>query len=199
MDDLTPVRLRDGTLAVIVPLLPANREALEQEYERLSPETRFGRFLTAMPRLSEQMLEHLVDEVDQRDHVALILLVIAEDGTEVPAGLARIIRYHDDPTAADLAVTVVDEWQGRGVATALLEALMPRRPAGVRRIVTEVSATNAASQAMLRRLGEVEVRPDGPGVLDVVVELPDDAGEPPDLTAGSPGSSRRPARPGGPW
>ena len=170
MDEPVPVRLRDGTRAVIVPLLPANRDALRQEYEHLSLETRFDRFLAAVPHLTDTMLDHLVDDVDNLDHVALVLLVLAEDGTEVPAGLARIIRYPDDPAAADLAVTVVDEWQGRGVATALLQVLMRERPRGVERIVTEVSATNEPSLAMLRRIGTVQVSRAEAGALHVVVD-----------------------------
>lgn len=171
MDDLTPVHLRDGTEAFVVPLLPANREALRQEYAHLSAETRFDRFLSGVPELTDTMLDHLVDEVDGTDHVALVLLVLTEDGTELPLGLARIIRYPDDPTAADVAVTVVDEWQGRGVATALLEVLMQRRPKGVERLVTVISSRNAASLAMLRSLGDVEVGEVASGTERVVVEL----------------------------
>ncbi|KRF37618.1 GNAT family N-acetyltransferase [Nocardioides sp. Soil805] len=173
MDDLTPVRLRDGTDAFVVPLLAANREALRDEYEQLSLETRFSRFLAAVPTLSDAMLDHLVDDVDGVDHVALVALVISRDGTEVPIGLARIIRYADDPEAADLGVTVVDEWQGRGVATALLEVLMRDRPAGIDRIRTVTRADNPASLAMLQALGDVETEAAGPGVLSVVVHLDD--------------------------
>ena len=161
MGDLTPVHLRDGTTAYVVPLLPANREALHEEFERLSAETRFDRFLTQVPELSETMLDQLVDDVDGVDHVALVLLVLTDDGTELPLGLARIIRYPDDPTAADVAVTVVDAWHGRGVATALLGVLLQHRPPGVERLVTVVSADNEASLAMLRRLGEAEIGPAG--------------------------------------
>jgi RimJ/RimL family protein N-acetyltransferase len=171
MDDLTPVRLRDGTEAFVVPLVRANREALRREYEHLSAETRFDRFLAAVPELTETMLDHLVDEVDEVDHVALVLLVLTPDGTELPLGLARIIRYPHDPTAADVAVTVVDDWHGRGVATALLQVLMRHRPQGVERIKTVVSAGNVASLAMLRRLGEAEVGEPEAGVQRVVVEL----------------------------
>lgn len=171
MDDLTPVRLRDGTDAFVVPLVSANREALRDEYEHLSLDTRFSRFLAAVPTLTDSMLDHLVDDVDGVDHVALVALVTGEDGTEVPIGLARIIRYSDDPEAADVGVTVVDEWQGRGVATALLGVLVRQRPAGVRRIRTVMRARNPASLAMLRALGDVRVTRPGPGVLSVVVEL----------------------------
>ena len=105
------------------------------------------------------MLDHLVDEVDGVDHVALVLVVIGDDHKGVPVGLARMIRYADDPTAADVAVTVVDEWQGRGVATALLAELVRERPEGVTHIVTTVAADNAASLAMLARLGTVASTP----------------------------------------
>ncbi|WP_457206273.1 GNAT family N-acetyltransferase [Nocardioides sp. P5_C9_2] len=171
MDDLTPVRFRDGTDGFVVPLVAANREALRQEYEHLSLRTRSGRFLAAVPTLTQTMLDHLVDDVDGVDHVALVAMITAEDGTEVPVGLARIIRYADDASAADLGVTVVDEWQGRGVATALLEILMTQRPDGVERIRTVTRADNLASLAMLRALGDVEVDLAGPGVLAVVVHL----------------------------
>lgn len=181
MDDLTPVHLRDGTEAFVVPLLAANREALREEYERLSAETRFDRFLSAVPKLTDTMLDNLVDEVDGVDHVALVLLILTPDGTELPLGLARIIRYPDDPTIADVAVTVVDEWHGRGVATALLEVLMRYRPPGVERIATVISASNRASLAMLRRLGEVEVSQAESGAQVVVVDLMGSAdGTPPE-------------------
>ena len=65
---------------------------------------------------------------------------------------------------------MVDDWQGRGVATALLSVLVQRRPPGVERIVTVVKADNRASIAMLRRLGEVEVADSEAGVARVVVE-----------------------------
>jgi RimJ/RimL family protein N-acetyltransferase len=191
MDDLTPVRLRDGTAALVVPLLPANREALREEYERLSPDTRFSRFLAAVPELTDSMLDLLVDDVDGDDHVALVLLVLTDGGTERPLGLARIIRYPDDETAADLAVTVVDDWQGRGVATALLEVLMRHRPKGVERIVTVIDATNAASLAMLRRLGEVEVSEPEAGTQHVVVTLAETAASPRQAGCHPAGPTRR--------
>jgi RimJ/RimL family protein N-acetyltransferase len=117
------------------------------------------------------MLDHLVDEVDGIDHVALAFVALDEDNVGTPVGVARMIRYEDRPTAADVAVTVLDEWQGRGVATALLAELVRERPAGVERIVTTVAADNAASLAMLRRLGPTTTTPAGVNRLDVLVEL----------------------------
>ncbi len=165
-------QLNDGTRALIWDLLPGDREAVREGFEQLSEETRFHRFLAAVPHLTDTMLDHLVDEVDGIDHVALALVVLDGDGNGVPAGVARMIRYSDQRTAADIAVTVIDEFQRRGVATALLDELMRRRPEGVTRLVTTVTADNAASLAMLRRLGPTVAEPAGPNRLDVVVELP---------------------------
>lgn len=168
----TELALRDGTRAIAWSLLPGDRDAVREAYEHLSPETRLHRFLTPVPHLTESMLDHLVDEVDGVDHVARVMFVLEDGGVGVPAGVARMIRYAADPTAADVAVTVADEFQGRGVATALLAELMQHRPEGIARLVTEVAADNAPSLAMLRRLGPTTVEHDGPNRLRVTVELP---------------------------
>jgi ribosomal protein S18 acetylase RimI-like enzyme len=171
---LTEVRLRDGTLALTAALLPEDREMLADAYERLSPESKYHRFLTGVPRLSEAMLDHLVDEVDGRDHVALVLFLLDDDGNGVPAGVGRMIRYPDDPAAADVAVTVAEGYRGRGVASALLKELVVERPAGVERLRTVVAVDNPAALAMLRRLGPTMVSEEEDRI-DVVVELLADA------------------------
>ena len=168
----TEVVLRDGSLGVIWPLLPDDREGLAVLYETLDPRTQYRRFLSAVPRLTESMLHHLVDEVDGVDHVALILMIFDADWLDHPAGLARMVRYPDDWETADLAVTIREEFWGRGAASALLQELLARRPRGVKRILTEVAADNMASIAMLHRLGPTRiVRANGP-VLEVEVTLP---------------------------
>ena len=117
------------------------------------------------------MLGHLVHEAYGIDHVALALVVLDDDNVGTPVGVARMIRYTDQPTEADVAVTVLDSWQGRGAATALLAALVRERPVVMTSIVTTVAADNAASLAMLRRLGETVTTPAGINRLDVVVDL----------------------------
>ncbi|HEX5916532.1 MAG TPA: GNAT family N-acetyltransferase [Nocardioides sp.] len=165
------VTLRDGTDAFVVPLERTDRAALVSEFETLSPESQRRRFLAPVRHLSDAMLDHLVDDVDGVDHIALVLCVETSPDVYDPVALARMVRYADVTDAADLAVTVKDEWQGRGVATVLLDVLMRRRPAGVDRIVTEVLQDNPASLGMLRRLGAVSLEDEGNGVYGVVVEL----------------------------
>lgn len=179
----TEVRLRDGRHALTWSVLPEDREAIREGYERLSERSRHHRFLAGVPHLTDQLLDHLVDEVDGIDHVALVLFVLDEDNGGVPAGIARVIRYPGRPEVADVAVTVADEWQGQGVASALLTQLMRERPVGVTRLETTVAADNAASLAMLRRIGDLTVTDAGGGRLDVRVDLPHLPAEMPEAEA----------------
>lgn len=174
--DPDEVTLRDGTPGHVWPLLPTDRARLAEEFADLSTESRRRRFLAPVAELSDTMLDHLVDDVDGVDHVALVLFVEVGEAVE-PIAIGRMVRYAAHPGCADVAVTVKDAWQGRGAATALLQVLNRRRPEGVTHLLTEVMEGNPASLAMLRRLGPVQTSPSGPGTLGVEVQL-DDAPSP---------------------
>lgn len=187
----TELVLRDGTPGIIWPLLADDRRSLAILYEALDPQTKYRRFLSAVPRLTDPMLVHLVDEVDGVNHIALVLFCFDESWEEHPVGIARMVRYPDDPSTVDIAVTVREQFWGRGAASALLKALMDERPPGVDRIVTEVAADNLASLSMLARLGPTRIlRANGP-ILDIEVQLPEvlkpaEPTEPEEPEAGAP-------------
>ena len=132
--------LRDGTPALIWPLLPTDAEMLRAGFRGLSPESRRRRFLTAVAELDDSMIRRLVDSVDGLHHIALVLTVLPPEGKEGPVGVAHLLQYPDDPATADIAVTVIDDWQRHGVGTALVAALMERRPAAVTRLDLIVQA-----------------------------------------------------------
>jgi GNAT superfamily N-acetyltransferase len=170
---LTEVALADGTPAMIWPLLDTDGEALRQGYAELSPASRRFRFLTDLPELSDGLLRMLVDAVDGVDHVAVVLTAFPDSGQARQVGVARLVRYPDEPEVADVAVTVTDAWQGRGVGRALMDALLARRPRGVVRLRTAVAAENRASLRMLGRVGRMTTRHEGGGELTVeVTDLP---------------------------
>jgi RimJ/RimL family protein N-acetyltransferase len=170
-DDLAGlIRLSDGTPARLRAVVGTDRQVLQDMYAALSLVSRRGRFLAAPPRLTELTLDHLVDAVDQVDHVAVLLLAPAGRAEEAPVGVGRMIRYAADPATADIALAVADDWQGRGVGSALARALVAHRPTGVTRLVTVVAAGNPASLATLARLGAVE-RVLANGLYDVTVTL----------------------------
>jgi RimJ/RimL family protein N-acetyltransferase len=156
---------------MIWPLLPTDAETLREGFRRLSRVSRRHRFLTSPGGLDDSMIRRLVGSVDGAHHIALLLIVLPPEGEEGPVGVAHLLQYADDPATADIAVTVADDWQGRGVGTALGAALMRRRPAAVKRLRTVVEADNRASLALLATAGRMSPGLAHLGVLDVTVEL----------------------------
>jgi RimJ/RimL family protein N-acetyltransferase len=169
-DDLPLPSLPDGTPVRLRWLVGADRQVLQDMYAAWSQVSRRARFLAAPPHLTDETLDHLVDDVDQVDHVAIVLLAPAGDTGETPVGVGRMIRYAGDPATADIALGVADNWQGRGVGSALARALVAHRPAGVTRLVTVVAMDNEASLAILAGLGTVE-RVSADGIYEVTVTL----------------------------
>ena len=143
------VALRDGSKVVIGQVRRADAPLLADGFARLSPESRRLRFLRRKDELTPAELRYFTD-IDHYDHEALGALNHA-DGRGV--GVARYVRDADDPHSAEIALTIVDDWQGRGLGTELLAQLSGRaRAEGIRRFTALVSADNAAMTALLRRL-----------------------------------------------
>ena len=171
--------LRDGARVATRPIEPDDKEALLAGFERLSDESRYRRFLAPTPRLTESQLRYLT-EVDHDRHEAII--AFAEETGE-PIGVARYVRDPDQPAEAEPAVTVVDEWQGRGLGSLLLEEISQRaRAAGVERFIATVLAGNKPIIALLEHIaGGATKRAEG-GVIRIEAELPA-AGTDPSLRA----------------
>lgn len=110
------IRLRDGSAALLSPLTAEDSGLVEEGLDHLSVESRFTRFGRGLSHLSHSELEYLTD-VDQRDHVAWGAVVDGE-----VAGVGRYIRV-PEIGCAEIAVTVIDEFQHRGLGTVLFEAL----------------------------------------------------------------------------
>lgn len=174
--------LRDGTRVLLRPIVPADRVRLEEGLRRLSDRSRRLRFHGAVRELTDAQLTYLT-EVDQADHVAWVAL--DEDHPEKPGvGVARFVRVTDEPTVAEAAITVADEYQGRGAGTLLLGLLagLAHRH-GVRVFRNYVMAENDVMLDLFAELGgrrEVEA----PGVYRVDLPLPGPDEALPDSPAG---------------
>jgi GNAT superfamily N-acetyltransferase len=145
----TEATLRDGTPVALRRITPADAPLLEEAFARLSEESRRLRFLTAKPTLSQAEL-HYLTHVDGHNHEALVAI---DPATGYGVGIGRWVREREDRSRAEVAVTVADEWQGRGVGTLLLEHLSERaRQEGVSTFTALVAADNVNMQRLLKHL-----------------------------------------------
>jgi GNAT superfamily N-acetyltransferase len=98
-------------------------------------------------------------------------------------GVARYVRLPEEPTAAEAAVTVLDEYQGMAIGTILLGMLArSARAHGIRSFRGYVAAENAPMIEILHSLG-ARVAQEGP-LLRVDVPIPETADELPDTPTG---------------
>jgi len=161
------VTLRSGDVARIRQVRPDDAQALVRAYANLGEQSRYRRFFTVMPQLPEATLKAAV-EVDHIDHEALVAVPLLS--AEI-VGECRFIRLADQPDTAEVGVTVVDAWQGRGLGSALLARLSERAAeAGIEYFTAEVLAENRTMLGLLPSLGRVETESQGP-VVTARVEL----------------------------
>jgi len=162
--------LRNGSVVLIREVEAEDAPLLADGFTRLSDESRQLRFLTGKPNLTAAELRYFT-HIDHHDHEALGA-INPEDGRGV--GIARYIRDAKDPEAAEVAVTVVDEWQRRGLGTELLDRLADRaRQEGIRHFTALVGADNDAVVGLLEdgALG-VQVIKRESSAVEYTIELP---------------------------
>jgi EmrB/QacA subfamily drug resistance transporter len=161
------VVLRDGSAVLIRQIHSADAPLLADGFARLSARSRQMRFLTPKKELSPAELRYFTD-VDHHDHEAIGALDQA-NGRGV--GIARYVRDASDPRAAEIAVTIVDDWQGRGLGAELLSQLSDRaRQEGIRRFTALVAAGNTAMTGLLRNISAEFVRY-GPDTVEYEIAL----------------------------
>jgi RimJ/RimL family protein N-acetyltransferase len=160
--------LRDGTPVLVRPIRPDDKDLVRRGFDRLSPASRYQRFLAPVDELTEAELKYLT-EIDYLDHFAWAAL--RADRVDEGMGVARYIRLKDEPEIAEAAVTVVDEYQGRGLGTLLLALLgAAALAAGIRFFRAYVLAENVPMRDLLDSLG-ARTEFDSPGLVRFDVPL----------------------------
>lgn len=174
--------LRDGTPVLLRQIRPEDRERLAEGLRRLSPASRYLRFHADIGYLTDRQLDYLAD-VDHVEHEAVVALDL--DAREVPGvGVARYIRDPYEPQVAEAAVTVADEYHGRGAGTLLLGALSARaRGHGIEVFRNYVLTTNQAMLDIFDGLGGTRER-ENDRLWRVDLALPERERDLPDSPAG---------------
>lgn len=148
---LEPLVLRDGAALAVRPITPASKPVIAAAMSRLSPESIRRRFFAPRRELSELDLQRLTT-LDGWNQYALGACTRAADGTPEGVGVARFVRIPEDSGTAEIAITVVDAYQGRGVGKALVARLVNAASVrGIRTLHAIVLPDNAAIIGLLQR------------------------------------------------
>jgi acetyltransferase len=133
-----------------------------EAFEGLGPESRHFRFFTAVRELPPSVLERLATSTAPVN-AAIIAFDAAADLPDHPEGKPiGVARWMGNPEGPpELSVTVIDEYQGLGVGSRLMDALLVlARKRGVRRIIADVLRENVAMRTLINRYRAV-VQPSG--------------------------------------
>ena len=174
-------RLRDGTQLHIRAIRSDDKQALVHLFERLSPQTVYFRFHGVKKSLSRDELVYLT-ELDFHRQAALVA-VLKVDGEDQIVGVGR---YASAPRApqhrAEVALTVEDAHQGRGIGSLLLKHLMGvAHDAGVSELDAHVLAENNHMLQLFERTGLVVRRSASAGACHLVMTTePTPSAFPPD-------------------
>ncbi|HTW18603.1 MAG TPA: GNAT family N-acetyltransferase [Mycobacteriales bacterium] len=172
-NEVHALRLPSEHRITIRPLTLRDREIVTEVFAGLGLESRIRRFHGPKKRLSRAEIRYLT-EIDHHDHEALAALTREGRGL----GVARFVRLHSRPDAAEVAIAVVDDWHGRGVGTALMQLLGRRaRAVGVTHFTAAVTTENTAVPRLLKTINAEVVHQSRRGTVvqyEIVIP-PDDA------------------------
>lgn len=141
--------LSDGSAITIRAIRPDDKQRIASAFQALEPRSIYSRFLYAKKALSDDELRRLT-EIDYVEAIVLVA-IIQRQNDEIIIGLGRYARSGD---SAEVAFTVEEDYQGRGIAGRLLHHLArSARENGVLYIEAEVLAENMPMLAVFRDSG----------------------------------------------
>ncbi|HET9626010.1 MAG TPA: GNAT family N-acetyltransferase [Kofleriaceae bacterium] len=181
LDYLEHAVLQDGTAVQVRLIRPDDKDILRAGFERLSPASRYARFLAAKQALSDDELTYLC-EVDHENHVAIGAVLEpppapadASAPAPPPVGLAiaRFIRLADPANTAEAAIAVADEAQHRGLGRLLFMRLVAAAAErGIERFRCEVLGSNAGMAGLLAQISPERSVEVGGGMMSIEIALP---------------------------
>lgn len=166
------VVLDDGTRVLIRPIRAGDKRLLQEGIQRLSPQSRYLRFLHYLERLTAAELRYLT-EIDYRDHFAWVAISL-DQPDQIGLGVARYIRDKTRPTQAEAAVAVIDDYQGRGLGRLLLTRLADSaRENGVDAFIAYLAPESPVVNHLLQNVAAATTSNED-GLVKVIVPLGSD-------------------------
>jgi len=160
--------LRDGSRIEIRALQPADRDELQSAVGRMSDESLYRRFFTPKRYFSEHEVDFYLN-IDFVKHVALVAVLSVEGRALIVGGGRYIVTQ---PGVAEVAFTINDAYQGRGIGGLLMKHLTAiARASALRELVAEVLPSNAAMLSVFKKAGlEMTTKREG-DVMHITLRL----------------------------
>ncbi len=134
------VELRSGEEVTLRPVRITDQEELQQMFYRLSDESTYRRFMAYKRTHPRQDIEKLVN-LDYEQNMGLLAVHRHGDRDEI----LGMCRYDVDPATrlADIAFVIVDDWQGKGLGSALMRRMVDIASSrGLRGFTADVMTVN---------------------------------------------------------
>ncbi len=165
-----PVVVASGTRVLLRPIMPGDRTKLHWGMQHLSADSRRHRFFSAIAELDEELADYLT-QIDYRSHFAWVAVALDVVGQPVIA-VARYVRLAPDPSVAEIAFVVGDDYRRQGLASVLLDLLaVVARHNGIERFHARVMTDNVAMRSLLSKAG-AKMELDDAGILRTTMEVP---------------------------
>jgi acetyltransferase len=149
------VRLRDGRAVRVRPIRPEDAGREQRFFDGLSERSRYQRFMQYLKALPPRMLARFT-QLDYDRELALAALWKDE--------FIAVGRYapNEDGVTAEFALTVADDWQGKGLGYALLERLCEAaRAAGYQALTADILEANRQMLDLAAHYGFTETSRSG--------------------------------------
>ena len=167
----TSTSLND-TKIIIRPIQSSDKQNLIKGLDKLSSTSQYNRFLSYKKEFSNDELINLT-EIDPETHLALVM-GIEKDGQIIGVGVARAVRKSIGSSEAELAITIIDEYQGFGLGKLLLkEILNAAKEIGITKMYGELETTNQKVLNLLKGCHDLSLKYLGQGILSMEFKLQD--------------------------
>jgi len=144
--------LSDGRAICLRTIRPSDEARIRDGISEMSDRSRYLRFFSAFREPPESIVKRL-SAVDGHDHIGWGAILL--DGDEYPPiAAAHAIRLEDDDARGELAIAVLDEYQGVGLARTLIAAvLLDCLDEDLVELEMHVLGENRAANALVTSLG----------------------------------------------
>ncbi|EQC49190.1 acetyltransferase, GNAT family [Bacteriovorax sp. BSW11_IV] len=163
--DITEVTLKNGQKATLQMVRPEDKNLFLEGFSHLSEETKRQRFLGPKKELSPKELD-FYSSPDDYNHIAYSVCI--REPKAQGLGVARLVRLTKDGPTAELGILIVDKYQGQGIGSILMEAIIKRaKEVGIKNITGLMNNTNTPMIGLLKKFKIFEFQSAGEGLIEI--------------------------------